>query len=91
MKKSLSLCLFVSVFVHVQACAHNKTSSNLNKKVHISSGKSAKYHKKTQYSRSEHTYNSQQETQKMFSESYHRYPRKYSKVEPLRIEHDDFR
>ncbi len=91
MKKSLFLLVLVFVCVNFQVCAHNKTSSNLNKKVHVSSGKSVKYHKKTQCSRSAHMYNSQQETQKMFSELYHRYPRKYSKVEPLRIEHDDFR
>lgn len=86
MKKSLCLFVFLSFFNFICFAGH------VGKKNYTHHYKSSKHYKKFQ-SHEPSLQNSslhQEDTKKMLEDLYHRYPRKYARAQPKRIEQDDF-
>ena len=84
MKKSLCLFVVIGFFLSVRSL-----HSVQEKKVYMNHYKPSKHHKKSQL-QSVHHNSLHQDTKKMLEDLYHRYPRKYSREQPKRIEQDDF-
>jgi hypothetical protein len=85
MKKSLCLCVFLLFFHFLCSAGH------ADKKNYINCYKPSKHYKKSQScDQSVQSSSMHKDTKKMLEDLYHRYPRKYARAQPKRIEQDDF-
>ena len=83
MKKTFWFLALVSIFVNFSL------TCSFSKKLYTAHYKTSKHQRRSQLGSLSNN-SSQQDTKKMLEDLYHRYPRKYSRVQPKRIEQDDF-
>jgi hypothetical protein len=87
MKKSLNVIMFIGFYLN----CHNIIAVSA-KNLYTGHHKISKSCKKPQplMQAGHHANASDSNTKKMLEDLYHRYPRKYARVQPKRIEGDDF-